>query len=124
MPRFRDIRGGGGIRPPMSYIEFERPCRLGLNGEFTHFDHLVQGLLIVEVVKSDTRSDESSKQVSSYICKYPIKGGPVQHRKPVQRGKQARRGDTCRNSYMNCHIEYDKKHGSSLPLLFWCGGTK
>ena len=76
-----------------------------------------QGLLIVEVVKSDTRSDESSKQVSSYICKYPIKGGPVQHRKPVQRGKQARRGDTCRNSYMNCHIEYDKKHGISLPLL-------
>ena len=31
MPRFRDIRGGG-IHPPMSYVEFERPCRLGLNG--------------------------------------------------------------------------------------------
>ena len=29
MPRFRDIKGDG-IRPPMSYVEFERPCRLGL----------------------------------------------------------------------------------------------
>ena len=28
MPRFRDIRGGG--IPPMSYVEFERPCQIGL----------------------------------------------------------------------------------------------
>ena len=30
MPRFRDIRGEGGISSPMSYVELERPCQIGL----------------------------------------------------------------------------------------------
>ena len=60
MPRFRDIRGGGGIRPPpMSYVEFERPCRLGLKSwvRFSRNEIDIQVLVILPITLNKTLSN-------------------------------------------------------------------